>query len=182
MAVTNVVRQRRVREFRNLRHVLPVLQRREADLAERPQRLSLQVVPPYGKASSVPCQVKGDVPSVLVRQLNHPVDDVSRHRGASVLADGQAHHPLGLEIFSHRDVIAHVRVDFECLLVFAHVLRVFPELPQRLRDDLAQRHLPSLLSPFSLKAAAKRRWGLGIKSPSRERGGSPVVTHCAAKM
>ena len=136
MAVTDVVRKRRVRIFRDLRLVAPVLHRVKRHLAYGAQRLSRQVVPPDVQPAPVRVKVVAHVVAVFVPQLHHARGQHPRNRRVPFLVHIRIKNPARFQVFANRDVIAHVRVYLETLFVFAHVLRVLVQLTKRVRDQL----------------------------------------------
>ena len=125
-----------MRVFRQLRFVLSVFQRVKRHLADRPQRLPRQIVPPDVKAAPARVKVKANVKPVFVPQFDDPHDRQPRHGRVSFLVHLGVKNPPRFQVFANRDVVAHVRIHPETLFVFAHVLRVFVQLAKRLRDDL----------------------------------------------
>ena len=57
----------------------------------------------------------------------------------------------------------------------------FPQIAKRFKKGKNQGAKRNLIPTNPLKTAAKRRWGLGMKSPSRAWGGSPIITPIAKR-
>ena len=140
MPIADVVAQRRMRVFRQLWFVPTVFQRIKRHLAHRPQRLARQIVPPNVEPAPVRVKIIAHVKSVFVPQLDDPRHQQPRHGRVPLLVHLRIENPSRFQVFANRNIVAHVRIYLEALLVFAHVLRVFVQLAKRLRDDLAQRH------------------------------------------